>query len=208
MRASHTAPSTMLSIDPLQGIRAKPVWQPTPEDVAARLRRPAAACSRGRRAGVPRLHRARAARTSWGNTHPRFGGWYMATARRSVRSATVLAAIANPTWAAATTSATRSRAGSSTGARRNSGPAPRRGRPARQRRLEWRTSSASRSRATRVRPTCAATARPPTRRNYASNEVHSCIQKALELLGVGNKALREVPVDAAYRMDLAGARSR
>jgi glutamate/tyrosine decarboxylase-like PLP-dependent enzyme len=37
---------------------------------------------------------------------------------------------------------------------------------------------------------------------YASSEVHSCVQKALELLGLGSRALRKVPVDAAFRIDL------
>jgi glutamate/tyrosine decarboxylase-like PLP-dependent enzyme len=37
---------------------------------------------------------------------------------------------------------------------------------------------------------------------YASSEVHSCIQKAIELLGLGAKSLRKVPVDANYRFDL------
>jgi aromatic-L-amino-acid/L-tryptophan decarboxylase len=38
---------------------------------------------------------------------------------------------------------------------------------------------------------------------YASTEVHSCHQRALELLGLGSTALRKVAVDDAYRIDLA-----
>lgn len=37
---------------------------------------------------------------------------------------------------------------------------------------------------------------------YASSEVHSCHQKAVELLGLGSENLRKVPVDDDYRMDL------
>ena len=37
---------------------------------------------------------------------------------------------------------------------------------------------------------------------YASDQVHSCHQKAVELLGLGNKALRRVPSDASLRLDL------
>jgi glutamate/tyrosine decarboxylase-like PLP-dependent enzyme len=37
---------------------------------------------------------------------------------------------------------------------------------------------------------------------YASSEVHSCIQKALELLGHGSIALVKIPVDADYRISL------
>jgi glutamate/tyrosine decarboxylase-like PLP-dependent enzyme len=38
---------------------------------------------------------------------------------------------------------------------------------------------------------------------YASSEVHSCVQKTVEVLGLGTCALREIPVNDAYRMDLA-----
>ena len=37
---------------------------------------------------------------------------------------------------------------------------------------------------------------------YASTEVHSCNQKAVELLGLGSHALCKVPVMADYRIDL------
>jgi aromatic-L-amino-acid decarboxylase len=39
---------------------------------------------------------------------------------------------------------------------------------------------------------------------YTSTEGHSCIQKAIELLGIGHANLRRVPVDSAWRMDVAG----
>ncbi|MBP6015551.1 MAG: hypothetical protein KA586_02440 [Candidatus Promineofilum sp.] len=38
---------------------------------------------------------------------------------------------------------------------------------------------------------------------YASVEVHSCHQKAVELLGLGNKALRKIAVNDDYTIDLA-----
>jgi len=37
---------------------------------------------------------------------------------------------------------------------------------------------------------------------YASQEIHSSIQKAVELLGLGSVALRLIPVDQDYRIDL------
>ena len=37
---------------------------------------------------------------------------------------------------------------------------------------------------------------------YSSTETHVCVAKALELLGVGIQALRLVPVDQEYRMDV------
>jgi glutamate/tyrosine decarboxylase-like PLP-dependent enzyme len=42
---------------------------------------------------------------------------------------------------------------------------------------------------------------------YTSEQGHSCIQKAVELLGFGSNHLRKVPVDAAYRMDVAALRA-
>src|SRR2546426_9415914 len=46
-----------------------------------------------------------------------------------------------------------------------------------------------------------AAARQPT--IYASSEAHSCIRRAVELLGLGTDALRLVPADEEYRMDVA-----
>jgi aromatic-L-amino-acid/L-tryptophan decarboxylase len=48
-------------------------------------------------------------------------------------------------------------------------------------------------------------ARQPT--VYASTEAHSCIRRALELLGLGSDALRLVPVDREYRMDVPALRA-
>ena len=36
---------------------------------------------------------------------------------------------------------------------------------------------------------------------YASSEGHSCLHKAVELLGMGRRGIRTVPVDRKYRMD-------
>lgn len=37
---------------------------------------------------------------------------------------------------------------------------------------------------------------------YTSTEGHSCIDKAVELLGIGHNYLRKIPVDADFRMDV------
>ena len=44
------------------------------------------------------------------------------------------------------------------------------------------------------------TADAPQLRIYASQEMHYCHQQAAELLGLGRDAIREVPIDARYRM--------
>lgn len=37
---------------------------------------------------------------------------------------------------------------------------------------------------------------------YTSSQGHSCIQKAVELLGIGSDYLRKIPVDSDFRMDI------
>ncbi|MEV0974260.1 pyridoxal phosphate-dependent decarboxylase family protein [Microtetraspora glauca] len=41
---------------------------------------------------------------------------------------------------------------------------------------------------------------------YASAEAHSCLRKAAELLGMGSRYIRTVPVDGAYRMETGALR--
>jgi len=43
---------------------------------------------------------------------------------------------------------------------------------------------------------------------YMSTEAHTTLRKAAELLGIGSAAVRTVPVDAGYRIDLAALRER
>jgi glutamate/tyrosine decarboxylase-like PLP-dependent enzyme len=42
---------------------------------------------------------------------------------------------------------------------------------------------------------------------YASQEIHSSVQKALELLGMGSHALRNVPVNQNFQIDLAALKT-
>ncbi len=42
---------------------------------------------------------------------------------------------------------------------------------------------------------------------YCSTEGHSCLQKAVELLGLGAKAIHRIPVDDAFRLDVAALRA-
>jgi len=41
---------------------------------------------------------------------------------------------------------------------------------------------------------------------YASSETHNSVHKAVSLLGLGRGSLREIPVDASYRIDVAALR--
>ncbi|HSF63246.1 MAG TPA: pyridoxal-dependent decarboxylase [Paracoccaceae bacterium] len=49
---------------------------------------------------------------------------------------------------------------------------------------------------------------PQPLRFYASDQVHNCHHKAMNLLGLGKRALCHVPTDAAFRMDVAALRDR
>ncbi|WP_246707878.1 pyridoxal phosphate-dependent decarboxylase family protein [Ensifer oleiphilus] len=44
-------------------------------------------------------------------------------------------------------------------------------------------------------------------RVYASDQVHSCHRKAVETLGLGNRALRRIRTDSRYRIDVAALRA-
>ncbi|TPI36236.1 aspartate aminotransferase family protein [Mesorhizobium sp. B3-1-9] len=48
---------------------------------------------------------------------------------------------------------------------------------------------------------------PRPLRYYASDQVHSCHRKAMELLGLGNRALRRIPTDAGLRIDIAALKA-
>lgn len=43
---------------------------------------------------------------------------------------------------------------------------------------------------------------------YISTEGHSCIQKAVEILGFGSQNIRKIPVDEAFRFDIAALRQQ
>ena len=44
-------------------------------------------------------------------------------------------------------------------------------------------------------------------RFYGSDQIHSCHRKAIEALGLGNRALRRIPSDAGLRIDLVALRA-
>ncbi|MFA6154494.1 aspartate aminotransferase family protein [Mesorhizobium sp.] len=44
-------------------------------------------------------------------------------------------------------------------------------------------------------------------RFYGSDQIHSCHRKAMEALGLGNRALRRIPTDAGLRIDIAALRA-
>ncbi len=193
------------ALEHLRQIREKPVWQPTPDEVAARFHAPLPQLPQG-------AERAYQDFRDWvmpyqmGNTHPRFWGWYMGNGTAFGALGDFLAATVNP----------------------NMGGGNHIGNLVESQVLDWckeivglplsssglLVSGASMANlvalavarnvagATDVRSEGVA-ALPKPLRFYASTEVHSCMQKAVELLGHGAKSLHKISVDGRYRIDMA-----
>jgi glutamate/tyrosine decarboxylase-like PLP-dependent enzyme len=195
--------------DYLRGVRERPVWQPFPEAVKTRLAEP-----------VP--HRGRPADAVYeqfvhdvlpyppGNTHPRFWGWVIGTGTPLAMLADLLASGMNP-----------QSAGIQEGARY-----------VEERVIAWLAelmgfprgssgllvSGGSMANLVGLAVARHATAGFDVREAgmgegapalvvYASTEVHSSVRKAVELMGLGRRNLRLVPVDGEYRIDVQQLRA-
>jgi glutamate/tyrosine decarboxylase-like PLP-dependent enzyme len=180
----------------LEGVRERPVWQPFPEEVKRRLAEPVP------HAGAP----AAAVYEQFtrdvlpypiGNVHPRFWGWVMGTGTPLAMLADMLASGMNP-----------QAAGIQDGSRYVEERviawlAELMGFPAGSSGLLVALAVARHARAGfDVRERGLGDGTPPLV-VYASTEVHSSVRKAVELMGMGRRHLRLVPVDQAYRIDVA-----
>ena len=83
------------ALEYLQHIRQRPVWQPTPQDIAARFHAPLPQLPQG-------AERAYQDFRDWilpyqmGNTHPRFWSWFMGNGTAFGALGDFLASIVNP----------------------------------------------------------------------------------------------------------------
>jgi glutamate/tyrosine decarboxylase-like PLP-dependent enzyme len=188
----------------LQQARDRPVWQPVPAAVLAQLRGPAPREPQGAEAAYQDFRRL-VLPYSMGNTHPRFWSWFMGNGTAFAAVGDFLAAVMNPNMGGG-----------------NHMPNQVEGQV-----VDWckeivglppdasglLVSGGSMAnfvglavaRNTRagidVRELgVAAIERPLV--TYASVEVHSCVQKAIESLGLGARSLRRVPVNARYEIDV------
>jgi glutamate/tyrosine decarboxylase-like PLP-dependent enzyme len=197
---AHRAVDDML--DHLQSLRDRPVWQPPPAEVIARFQQPLPREPQGA-AGAYRDFRAWVQPWQMGNTHPRFWAWFMGNGTPFGALAEFLAATLNP----------------------NMGGGNHIGNHVEQQVIDWCRemiglpsgtggllvsggSMANLVGLAVARTSCAGVdvrrlgvaAIPAPLRFYASAEVHSCLQKALELMGHGADSLVKLPVDEQYRL--------
>ena len=193
------------ALDYLQQMRQRPVWQPTPAEVAAQFRAPLPRAPQGAERAYQDF-REQVMPWQMGNTHARFWGWYMGNGTAFGALGDFLAAIVNP----------------------NMGGGNHVGNLVEGQVVDWckeivglppdsgglLVSGASMANFVALAVARGARAAVDVRADgvaalpkplvfYASVEVHSCIQKAIEVLGHGTQALRRIAVDDRYRIDVA-----
>jgi len=192
------------AVEHLAQVRERPAWAPMPDDVRARLQtslpeHPAPLCD------VYREYRENVAAYPMGNIHPRFWGWYMGASNFTGALGDFLAAVDGSNLGGGNTGAAQVEqqvvdwlkeiAGfpkSASGTLTSGGSMAN---------LVAHTVIRNMAAGYDVRKEGLAGLKKPLR-FYASDQVHSCHQKALETLGLGAKALVEIASDDRQRMRL------
>lgn len=196
------------AFDDLASLRERPVWRPMPDEARAAFETPVPRDGLGANAAYAQ-YRSVIDPYLMGNDHPRFWGWYMGAGTMMGALGAFLAAARNPNLA---------------GGNHSGGEVEKQvvrwcaellGFPAESGGLM--VSGASMANlvgwtvarhvhaGVDVRAEGVAAA-PRALVAYSSVEVHSCHARAAEMLGLGSRALRLVPTDSAYRIDLAALR--
>ncbi|HJR49567.1 MAG TPA: pyridoxal-dependent decarboxylase [Gemmatimonadales bacterium] len=197
-------------MDYLEGVRGRPVWRPVPAETRAALDEPT---PRGPTdpAEVYRQFREHVLPYPNGNIHPRFWGWVMGTGTPLAMLADMLASGMNPHLA---------------GYDQSPALVERQvirwvaellGFPAESSGLLVSGGTVANLLGLAVARNARAgfdlradgLQRPDTPRLlvYGSSETHSWSKKACELLGLGDSALRRIPVDDEYRVDVPALRA-
>ena len=188
----------------MQGVRERPVWQPPPAEVRALLRAPLPLGPQGAERTYDEFVRAVLPYPT-GNIHPRFWGWVMGTGTPFTALAEMLAAAMNCNtgdfddaaslvedqvlaWLEEIMGFPAGAGGLlvSGGSMANF--------------VGLTVARDARAGVDVPRLGVAAASRPLTA--YASAETHSSVVKAMQILGLGRDALRLLPVDDAFALDL------
>jgi glutamate/tyrosine decarboxylase-like PLP-dependent enzyme len=189
----------------LETVRERPVWQSVPPDIVASFEAPVPRAPEGAQAAYEAFT-TQVLPYPMGNIHPRFWAWYMGNGTVGGALAEFLAAVMNSNLGGGSHAANLVEAqvirwlkdmlgfpASASGLLVSGGSMAN---------LVGLTVARNAGAGADVRREgVAAAPRPLT--VYASAEVHSCNQKAMELLGLGSQALRRVPVQDDYTIDLA-----
>jgi aromatic-L-amino-acid decarboxylase len=197
------------AVEHVGSVRERPVWRPMPEEVKAAFGGPAPE-SPTPLDKVYEIVRLNVLAYPMGNIHPRFWSWYMGAGNFTGALGDFLAAVQGSNLGGGSHAAAlvdqqvvgwlRDMVGlpnTASGTLVNGGSMAN---------LIGLTVARNAMAGIDLREEGVAALKRPLR-YYASDQVHSCHRKALETLGLGNRALRRVATDAAFRIDVAALRA-
>ena len=197
------------AVEYTRGLRDRPIWQQMPGEVQESFLTPVPRDGEGLAAVHAEVNRT-VMPYPMGNVHPRFWGWYMGASNLTGALGDFLAAVQGSNLGGGNHAAVqvesqvvdwlRQLVGFSEGA---SGTLTSGGSMAN---MIGLTVARNAMAGVDLREEGLA-ALPKPLRFYASDEVHSCHQKAVETLGLGNRALRRIPSGADCRLDLAALKA-
>lgn len=192
----------------IAGIRDRPVWQPLPDDMREALCEPLR-LTPSPLTEVYESFTRNVASHSMGNQHPRFWAWYMGAGDLTGALADFLAGVDGSNLGGGGTAAARVDRQMTDWIRQMMGFAETASGT-----LVHGGSAANLIGLTVARNAMAGVnhredglaAMPQPLAFYASDQVHNCHDKAMNVLGLGHRALRRVPTNADFRMDVPALR--
>ncbi len=192
----------------LRDVRERPIWRDMPAEVRAAFETPLPRGPQALSEVYQQVHDTVLA-YPMGNIHPRFWGWYMGASNLTGALGDFLAAVQGSNLGGGNHAAAlvdqqvvnwcKEMVGFPAGA---SGTLVGGGSMAN---LVGLTVARNAKAGVDVRELGVA-AMPKPLRFYGSDQIHSCLRKAMESLGLGNAALRRIPTDADLRIDLPALR--